>query len=438
MAAACGGTDPSASGVFPAEGFAGRDLRVEISGDATSWTDGATVTFGAGVTVSNVTVASPTDLFADLKIDASAAAGLQDVTVASNGSVTLKQAFSVTSPVEAQFTGGVEQGGRPLFTIINHDFDNPFDLTADASGALANLTVTGPAGTDFQVDTQSSTAYALQGVVFIDGNAAAGMLTVASGPTASQTSSVIANVDIKARAATPLTSGTQAMGTIANVGDTLWYSLAAPAGLVHLGLGVSSSTASPAIGILEGGSYNHIVGGTYAVVPAETVNIVVLDTKGVAGYNVNLLPVAEALASVAEPAAPADDTTQSAVVPAAIPFQVTNATISGAADLDYTKLVIDAAHASKKIHIVAQSADNSTDTAVDVTTNATTSAIGGEYDGGAQGGSDGGFTCQFTGACGEDIVVGPLAAGTYYVKVEAGALGYDASFTDYSLLVWFE
>lgn len=443
VAAGCGsdGTTPSASGVFPAEGFAGRELRVEISGDATNWADGASVTFGTGVTVSNVTVASPTDLFAEIKIDPAAATGPQDVTVSSNGSVTLKQAFQVVSPIEAQFTGGVEQGGRPGFTIINHDFDQPFDLTADANGNLTNVTFTGPAGTNFIADAQTSTAYELKGVVEIDGDAAAGMLTVASGATATQVTSVISSIDIKARAATALTSGTPAPGTIANAGDTLWYSLAAPAGLIHMTgsiSGTNASNASPAVGILEGGKWSQIVGGLHAVVTAaETVNVVIFDTSGVANYSVSITPVAEALASLAEPAEPADNAIGGAPAPTAVPFQITGASIAADTDTDLTKLVIDAAHATKKIHIVAQADDDFTDTAVDVTTNGTTSAIGGEYDGGSAGG-DGGFTCAFTGQCGEDIVVGPLAAGTYYIKVAQGATTYDMNFKDYSLLVWFE
>jgi hypothetical protein len=429
--------------VFPAEGFAGRELRVEISGDATNWADGAVVNFGAGVTVSTVTVASPTDLFAEIKIDAGAATGPQDVTVASNGSVTLKQAFQVVSPIEAQFTGGVEQGGRPGFTIINHDFDQPFDLTADATGGLANVTFTGPAGTNFIADATTSTAYELKGVVEIDGNAAAGMLTVSSGATAMQVTSVISNIDIKARAATALTSGTAAPGMIANAGDTLWYSLAAPAGLIHMTGSISGTNAangSPAVGILEGGKWSQIVGGLHAIVTAaETVNIVVFDTAGVGNYSVSITPVAEALASLAEPTEPADNTVAGAAAPTAVPFQITGASLAAATDSDLTKLVIDAAHATKKIHIVAEAADNSTDTAVDVTTNGTVSALGtgGAYDGGQQGG-DGGFNCALSGACGEDISVGPLAAGTYYIKVVQGATTYDANFKNYTLLVWFE
>ena len=39
LVAACGtdGTTPTASGVFPAEGFTGRSLRADISGDAPTW-----------------------------------------------------------------------------------------------------------------------------------------------------------------------------------------------------------------------------------------------------------------------------------------------------------------------------------------------------------------------------------------------------------------
>ncbi|HET9987781.1 MAG TPA: hypothetical protein VFQ65_04660, partial [Kofleriaceae bacterium] len=269
--------------------------------------------------------------------------------------------------------------------------------------------------------------------------------TVASGATAAQVTSVISSVDIKARAATAMTSGTAANGTIANAGDTLWYSLAAPAGLIHMTGsigGTNAANGSPAVGILEGGKWSQIVGGLHAVVTtAETVNIVVFDTAGAANYSVALTPVAEALASMAEPAS--DDTTATALVPGAVPFQMTAASMSSATDVDYVRLVIDAAHATKKIHIVAEADDNSTDTAVDVTNAGGVTQIGGAFDGGTGGwngstGGDGGFNCGFAGACGEDILVGPLAAGTYYVKVENGAIGYDANFANYTLLVWFE
>jgi Quinohemoprotein amine dehydrogenase, alpha subunit domain III len=438
--AACGSsTNPSASGVFPAEGFAGRTVRVEISGDATSWADGAVVNFGGGITVSNVMVASPTDLFCDVAIDPTAPPGLSDVSVSSGGTFTLTKAFNVTSPVELTFQGGVEQGGSPAFTLVNHDFDNPFDLSVDATGALANLKLTGPTGTDFEVNAQGSTAYSLSGSAFLDGDAMPGALTIASGPTATQITSVIATVDIKARAATPLTSGTAAMGTITNPGDTLWYSLAAQSGLVHMTVSFSDQNASPAVGILENGSYSTFLGGTFAIVPsAETVNIVVLDTAGNAGYSVTIDAVSDPLTAAAEPAGATDDLIGGAPL-ATIPYEMTGATLSVMGDIDYIKVVIGAGDTTKKLHITTSAGtDDLTDTQVDVVNSTNTASVlpGGAVDGGTPGG-DGGFECELGGICGEDVVVAPLAAGTYYIKVSAGS-AYTTSDKAYVLLAWFE
>ena len=50
------GEDQNASGVFPSEGFLGRTMRVQISGDNTQWNDGVSVDFGPGITVKSVHV----------------------------------------------------------------------------------------------------------------------------------------------------------------------------------------------------------------------------------------------------------------------------------------------------------------------------------------------------------------------------------------------
>ena len=58
----CGSDDAGpgdAAGVFPDNGFIGRTLRVEISGDTTTWDQSASVSFGAGVTTKNVELVSP-------------------------------------------------------------------------------------------------------------------------------------------------------------------------------------------------------------------------------------------------------------------------------------------------------------------------------------------------------------------------------------------
>src|SRR5262245_49412847 len=68
--------DPQLNGVFPASGFTDRKIRVEISGDASEFSSGAQVSFsGAGITVSNTAISSPSDMFLDVTIAGDAAIG---------------------------------------------------------------------------------------------------------------------------------------------------------------------------------------------------------------------------------------------------------------------------------------------------------------------------------------------------------------------------
>ena len=54
-----GGGEGSISGVIPGELFVGRTGDVLIIGNNTSWDEGVSVSFGDGITVDSVTVASP-------------------------------------------------------------------------------------------------------------------------------------------------------------------------------------------------------------------------------------------------------------------------------------------------------------------------------------------------------------------------------------------
>ena len=164
---------PSANAVVPAAGFAGRQLRVQISGDNTNWTSSATVAMGDGITVGTVTVASPTDLFADITIMPDAAVGMRDVTVtAGSEKDTLMQAFEITSAVSSTSAGDFAQGSIGQVIITNHDFDTPFDLTTDANGAFVNLSVT--AGTGVTLTVTAATEYSITATATLDIDAAAG------------------------------------------------------------------------------------------------------------------------------------------------------------------------------------------------------------------------------------------------------------------------
>jgi subtilisin family serine protease len=87
---------PTVGGVSPASGEQGTTVPVTVSG--TNFQSGATLTLGAGVTVSGVTVPSATQLQATLTIDSSAAEGPRDVTVTNpgGGAATLTGGFVVT------------------------------------------------------------------------------------------------------------------------------------------------------------------------------------------------------------------------------------------------------------------------------------------------------------------------------------------------------
>ena len=116
-------------------------------------TSSSTIDFGAGITVSAVTVASQTALFADIVIGDAVTPGVRDVIVHGGGdTLTLKSAFEVESPIKVEFKGTLAQGSIATFTVRNLDFENPFDDTCTASSLFGcseygNLSVESPPGT---------------------------------------------------------------------------------------------------------------------------------------------------------------------------------------------------------------------------------------------------------------------------------------------------
>jgi hypothetical protein len=410
VVAGCGAVDPTASGVFPAEGFTGRSLRVEISGDATQWSGTPGVNFGDGVTVSNVTVASPTSLFADITIAADAAPGLHDVTVTNDGTFTLKQAFDLQSPLELSFQGDVAQGGIPYFTINNHDFNTPFDLTQDANSEYSNLLVNAPAGVTLSI--QSATSYQLTGYAFIDADAMPGALSIVSGPAMNTTSfNLGANLDVAARTPEPLSGSVT--GMLANVGDSKLYSINVASGpsLVRIGAASSDQDAAPVAVLLPNGHWDEALNAGLTVVnDAGTIPVTIFDNGTAAGYNFSLTSKAEALTSAAENDT-ANDTRANAPVAAGLPFMLTGGTVGTTTDKDYIKITLTAA---AKVTVVTSSSDELTDTQVDIQDNSGTSVVSGPVDAG-------GCFPLFGEPCGENVESDMLAAGTYFVEITPGA-----------------
>lgn len=427
------GTDSTVSGVFPAEGFTGRSMRVEISGDATDWSGSPGVNFGQGVTVSNVTVASPTSLFADITIGADAAPGTRDVTVTGGGTFTLKSSFELKAPIDVAFDGMVAQGGTPYFTITNHDFDTPFDTSQADTPSGYNLTLDTPAGANFFVT--DATPYQLKGFAFIDADAVPGPFSITSGSTAHQSVfNLGANVDIAARAPTPFTD--MATGTLAASGDSALYSINVATGPSLMRLKVSSSTmaARPTTGVLPGGHWADGGGGALFVQPtAGALDVVVFDGGTAGGYNFSLKSKVEQLATAAE-ATGTNDTTQTALVASALPFMQTGGTLAAAGDKDWIKITLTA---PAVVHLHAFASDDSTDTAVDILGSGSGNAtVLTNYSRTTPGDPvDEGQCVSFLGnPCGEDVTSPMLAAGTYYVVITTGG-SYDTSAKDYSAII---
>jgi len=434
LLAACGGdaTTPTASGVFPAEAFTGRTLRVEISGDATSWKPGATVDFGAGITVNAVDVASPTDLFAAITIDPTTPVGKHDVTVTSGGTYTLTKAFELVSPIGISYSGDVAQLGVPNFTIDNLDFESPFDITQDpTTAAYTNLAIDSPAGTEFVI--KSATPYRLSGQVFIDAGGMAGPVSVASG----ELTSVGDAIDVMPRTAMAF-SGT-ATGNFGALGASDVYAVAASGNsILHYTLSPSDPNASPGSGILgSGGTWrSDFLGAGHAVIDA-TAYVVVVNLGG-SGYSYTLTGAADAVAAAAEATGTANDSPTTAPA-AAIPYEVAPATLASATDKDYFKVTIAAASANQRLHVVTDPGNPDTDTAVDVTDCSPTTPTSYTDNGFGGSGPIDNSKCSFFSCTGlfEDVRTKPLAAGTYCIEILAGA-NYATSSTDYVAAWWLE
>ena len=372
-------TTPTGNGVFPTSGFLGRKARVEISGDATTWSSAATVSFGDGVTVDMVTLASPTDLFADITIMPTAMPGLKDVTVTDGGkNYTLAQAFELKAPISVKFQGTVAQGSIPTFTIVNHDFDNPFDDTSMGDGFFTpitypNVNISGPTGAAFQVSTV--TPYKITGIVLIDVDAAPGTVDVQSGaPGGDITDSPLgANMAITARAPVALTSGTAATGQIVGAFDSQLFSISATAPMVTSMFALADDpNASPAVAVLGGNGHFQTdflgFGPSMNQVSLQsgTFYLIYWDNTGSYGYGSTVKATNIALTATTEGSDTGNNASATAQ-PVTVPGIAKDASLSSLNDKDWFSFTVTSAMVGKHVHVTTVG-DPYADTFVDVYT----------------------------------------------------------------------
>jgi len=428
---ACGSsTDDSVSGVFPSSAFLGRKLRVEVSGDATDWKNGTTVSFGPGVTVDKVTVASPTALFAEVTIAADAAPGLRDVVVDKN---VMKEAFQLESAITLKFRGTVAQGSIATFSINNHDFDTPFDDTATGDGFFTpleytNTFVEAPNGVKLQIS--SIQPYTITGTAFFDTDAVAGPVVVNSGLDADLVkSSLGTDLAVTPRTATTLAANTAASGMVPEPFASTLYDFT-PTGSPALATFLATATsqaAEPGVAILPAsGKFEDMLGyGANQALVQETagkVYAIYFDNGGGSGYNFSLRANSAMLTPAAE--VEPNNAIANAGTATAMPYLMTGATLSSVSDVDWIKVTATAADVGKKIRIMTAGNDPYTDTVVQCFQSNGTTALGGPS-------SDQGFHENHTSP-------GIPAAGIYYVKITASQDYFMDDHNAYIAAVWLE
>ncbi len=136
---------PTIVAVSPQGAFPGEARGVTISG--TGFQDGATVSFGAGITPSGVTVTGGNALSCAVALDAGATPGVRDVTVINpdSRSVTLTDGFTVGSNQPPQVSISFPRSGDPLSGTVAFSAQASDDVGLQSVQLLVDGT---PVGTD--------------------------------------------------------------------------------------------------------------------------------------------------------------------------------------------------------------------------------------------------------------------------------------------------
>ncbi|MGE0325699.1 MAG: hypothetical protein AB7K71_15240 [Polyangiaceae bacterium] len=411
-------TTASVSGVFPGFALLGASTEVTLSGFATNWDDTTTVSFGDGVTVSSVRVASPTALIATVEVGNTAAMGLRDVTVTTGDeALTYAQGFNLGSPIAVVTQGTVAQGSIVLATIKNMDYSRPFDDTTTGDGFLTpleytNLAVTAPTGVIANVTSVSP--FSAEVTLLIDGDAASGAnaLEVLSGPAGSEESFPNPEaLNIEARTPTAVTVGGSTDVTIADAFASQYVSVDVPAGLQIVNVASTAGAGDPQIAMLGASqSFQDLLGfgpvflGVSDASAATTFNGVVWDNTGESGYTASISADLIAATGIAEGASNGDKGSATAFT---LPGVVQGASLTDDLDADWFAVTVAAGDVGKSFYVATVAGDPATDTIVTIYDPSDTVFAEGD---------DAGYHESF-------VSPAITTAGTYYIAVEASSYG---------------
>jgi len=334
-----GGGTASISGVIPGDVFLGRDADVLIIGSNTEWAAGVSVSFGDGITVGDINVASPTSLLVAITADDAAALGTRNVTV---GDLTFTGAFEVVSPLKVYSTQGVvAQGSISVITIQNIDFANQFDTTSFA--------VEADAGPGTQLVPGTIDAYTVSFTFLVDVSAASDTrdLEILSGPQGQQVSFILPGaIQVGARTAIPLELGAPGSGTVNRPFESFLYKVNAKGpNLIGGDSRSTSADAAPGVAVLPAtGSFADILDFNSAATAAveDDFYLIYWDNTGASDYSFQVqADVLVALASLVTESEPNNNRAQSAM-PDGAPAAVNLSALAGLEDEDWTQVTLTA------------------------------------------------------------------------------------------------
>jgi hypothetical protein len=135
---------PTLTSVAPNTGFRGSSVAVTLTG-ANFSTLGSTVNVGAGITVSNVSIQSPTTITATFTVAANAALGARNVSVTTGGITTGTVTFTIASPPRPTVTSIVPNahargGGVFAVTLTGTNFTTGSTVGVSGNGVVVSGT----------------------------------------------------------------------------------------------------------------------------------------------------------------------------------------------------------------------------------------------------------------------------------------------------------
>lgn len=189
--------------VNPKRGQQGQNLSVTITGEFTHFAQGSTlVSFGAGITVSSVTVASPTSLGAQIQVPATAPTGPTSVTVTTGAEVAaLNNGFTVTlatqTPTILSAVPNAGQQGQSALPVSitgqNTHFSQGVTQVSFGSGiTVSSVAVTSPTSLTALINIDPSAVIGARTITAVTGSETASLTGGFTVSQATQGPSIIA------------------------------------------------------------------------------------------------------------------------------------------------------------------------------------------------------------------------------------------------------